>query len=600
MLDVSWRGGDDESGVYDYLVGLSSTGQGLNADILPLTSTHSHPRFITYHPNLGEGVVFYIVVQSINRARLTTTKVFGPIIVEVTAPEFTGVIIVQYEEYDGQGHLVAKWDEDSFFEKDDPEPLSDYKVAVGSTPYGTQLLQFTPVSEFQSRMCETTQQPSCVGVPTDILDWDLHGDHIYYMSIKVTNVAGLTVTATSEPYRHLVDLPSAGVVLDTVNPESAGVIFGELPDIDFQSVSTELHSRWHGFAHPYQDVSYEIAVGSSPGDDNIVKFTNVGVQTQYSLYGLLLSHYEKYFITVRAQSESGFVTASSDGVTILSDNDVIDGAFVFDGMGCADKGKNDTYFDRSHHDYTSRLQCSDDIEYQASKSTVFAHWIVNNKTMDFISYIEVGIERENCENSSYPTWDVVHQYDRMHVAKYVQFTGMNLTPGDRYRTIVKFCFPDGCFQQVYSSGFWVIPYNPVSEGIENIFYNGSLLLEFTWAEFVNVELNGKLESEEYMDYYEWNIAVDTEASTHGNFLYKWMKITNPNHNENKLTYTATLEDKLIFSDCLNLAIRGHNKAGLYSTIYKTIVDCDSVDPLYVVPNIVIDAVGETDEHGDVK
>ena len=96
---------------------------------------------------------------------------------------------------------------------------------TGNTPYGTQLLEFTSFSMFDSAMCNETQQPSCIAIVTDILDWDLHGDHIYYISIRVTNAAGLSVTATSEPYRHVIDLPSAGVVLDTVDPDKANNVF---------------------------------------------------------------------------------------------------------------------------------------------------------------------------------------------------------------------------------------------------------------------------------------------------------------------------------------------------------------------------------------
>ena len=51
-------------------------------------------------------------------------------------------------------------------------------------------------------------------IPLESLDWSIHGDHVYYASIRVENSAGLSSVMTSLPYRHMVQIPSTGVVLD--------------------------------------------------------------------------------------------------------------------------------------------------------------------------------------------------------------------------------------------------------------------------------------------------------------------------------------------------------------------------------------------------
>ncbi len=56
-----------------------------------------------------------------------------------------------------------------------------------------------------------------VVVPFASLDWSVHGDHVYYASIRVENAAGSSSIVTSPPYRHVVQLPSKGVVLDVDN-----------------------------------------------------------------------------------------------------------------------------------------------------------------------------------------------------------------------------------------------------------------------------------------------------------------------------------------------------------------------------------------------
>lgn len=45
-------------------------------------------------------------------------------------------------------------------------------------------------------------------------------------------------------------------------------------------------------------------------------------------------HFQKYFFTVTAVTSAGNVTKSSDGVTIVTENDVLSGVSIFDGEPC--------------------------------------------------------------------------------------------------------------------------------------------------------------------------------------------------------------------------------------------------------------------------
>ncbi|XP_070573612.1 uncharacterized protein [Ptychodera flava] len=58
--------------------------------------------------------------------------------------------------------------------------------------------------------------------------------------------------------------------------------------------------------------------------------------------------------------------------------------------------------------------------------------------------------------------------------------------------------------------------------------------------------------------------------------------------------SVKLPSALTFTKCLQLGLRGYNKAGLSSTIYRNIIDCEAVNPRLILPNIVIDAVGDYD------
>ena len=90
---------------------------------------------------------------------------------------------------------------------------------TGHFEYGTDILDFSPLS-FQHGCLETVP-PTCTATDVSALRWVLHANHDYYVTIKVTNLAGLTTLATSHPYKHNVRIPSPGIVYD-VSPLSTG------------------------------------------------------------------------------------------------------------------------------------------------------------------------------------------------------------------------------------------------------------------------------------------------------------------------------------------------------------------------------------------
>lgn len=72
-----------------------------------------------------------------------------------------------------------------------------------------------------NKHCVRTIPPDCTAIDLSSLEWTLHGNHDYYVTIKVTNLAGLTTTHTSVVYTYDVQPPYPGVVLD-INPTNIG------------------------------------------------------------------------------------------------------------------------------------------------------------------------------------------------------------------------------------------------------------------------------------------------------------------------------------------------------------------------------------------
>lgn len=62
--------------------------------------------------------------------------------------------------------------------------------------------------------CKRTTPATCTALPISQLKWSLHGHHTYYFTIKAINLAGLSTTQTSVGYRHDIQLPAKGIILD--------------------------------------------------------------------------------------------------------------------------------------------------------------------------------------------------------------------------------------------------------------------------------------------------------------------------------------------------------------------------------------------------
>ncbi|XP_078616240.1 uncharacterized protein LOC144884660 [Branchiostoma floridae x Branchiostoma japonicum] len=520
-ITVHWYGEDQESDIYDYEVGLSSTESPDVPDILPFTTTNSRPHFTTYHPNLGEGKQFYLVIRAINRAQMVTTKVLGPYIVDVTPPTFSGQIKVSLEQQDKQQMLVGRWEEDAFFETDGDDALITYEFAVGHSPGSSEVHQFTPLPATDNDVCNVTFPPVCVSFPVSSLDWQLHGTHTYYLSVRVENTAGLSLVVSSGPYVHVIDLPSSGVVMEVSHAQREPSVFGHKEDIDFQNTTEELHCEWRGFSHPHLTVTYQVGVGTTPGADDVITFADAGIETHFSWTHLQLQRFQMYYVTVMALTEAGNTSVTSDGVRVVLDDDVINGTNVYDGQECKAPGYNTTF---SHHAEFPYGDCAEDINYQASTTAVGAHWSIADDIRPFVRHIEWSLQREDVINGA-TVWEQVTDFRNVQLSPEATWTSLSLTSGDKYRSVLRLCHTAGCFKPIYSDGFRVLHEPPIPGQITDISYNSTAGgLTFTWERFTHGHVTPG--SDSYMLGYEWTLAseMSSEVTKHGDVILPWQAI----------------------------------------------------------------------------
>ncbi|KAL3841827.1 hypothetical protein ACJMK2_019926 [Sinanodonta woodiana] len=500
----------------------------------------------------------------------STHAKIGPILVDTTAPEFSGTIDVHLSG----NHLVATWPAAAFLDSEDIFSLK-FECAVGENNRPTSILNYHPLSSGGD--CTLTSSPTCTAISLSSLDWQLHGHHVYYVAIKVTNTAGEFTIGISSPYIHDVQLPSLGKVLE-VDPE-------DLPDIDFQDNHKRIAVTWSGFYHPHLDIFYSVALGTTPGGTNIRNFQPVnGTSTTFE--GLNLITYQRYYVTLKASSTSGNVIVTSDGVMVVQNGMNFGAIIIKDGIPCNGTGLSTKNF--SHHDDDQRIPCQVDIDYQSSANSLHAYWTVPDSMKAYTSLVYWSVEiREMHLNS----WDSFTEYEELANVHETRNGQLILEPGRMYRSKVKFCASHFCGQPVVSNGVMVITDPPVN-GNMSLTYTEDGQIMVVLEKFYDPSIENAQEARGAMDHYEWALTDNSDAAK---ILSVWERVPdNAIHalNVTHVSFIIHLVKPLDFSECRRLSIRGYNKVGMWSAVSMDIKDCSQIDPLWIKPRIVIDVVPE--------
>eukprot|EP00058_Branchiostoma_floridae_P007081 XP_002592569.1 hypothetical protein BRAFLDRAFT_118907 [Branchiostoma floridae] len=607
-LLVYWNGSDGESEINDYQVGLSSTESGASSpDIMPLTSTQGHTVFKTRHSGLGEGQEFYLGVTATNKAGLSTTKTIGPIVVDARPPTFSGQVTVTLED----DYLVARWPANGFSDDEDTDLLT-YECAVGHEANREDILEYTALSSVGPCGGVT----GCTAIHRDSLQWGLHGTHSYYVSVKAKDFVGLTTVATSSPYVHYEGEPTAGVVED-INPDPQAPVFDYLQpaDADFQTTTTTLSARWSGVLHEHQDISYQVGAGTSPGATDVVGFTSVGQNTEWSRGGLSLTSFQTYYITVKASNSIGDTAVTSDGITVLQDGDALQGAEVMDGQECSDQHDEiyqiQTYYitvkasnsigdtavtsdgitvlqdgdalqgaevmdgqecsdqhDEIYQIQTIRSACYDTSPsiYQTSKTAVAAHWSIPTANQAHVTHVQWSIVQE-VEGEETVVQDYVNLGMATHGMAVNQY--LYLSPAVTYKSKVLFCHQAGCFAPVYSPGFLVSP-DPPLPGTLHVSSpypdSGTRSADVIFDKFSDLYYP----TDDVMNFYDWAIADDSE---NGKLLTDWATVVPTSSNETTISFSVDGLPRDL-TKCLSLVVRGHAHTGLSASVSREIVQCE--------------------------
>nr|XP_034314147.1 uncharacterized protein LOC105348718 isoform X1 [Crassostrea gigas] len=591
MLFVSWLPVDNPGSVHDYEVGFSSTPGSPAPDIMAFRSTKQHPHLHIFHADVPDGAEFHIVIKTISKANVEGIQSIGPCFMDTTPPEFTGPISVAHTN----GFLVASWDGGAFADAQEPYKL-DLKFAIGHSPGHTDVQSYTPLQSGGS--CVVGDPPTCTAIAISDTEWRLHGHQTYYVTIKAENSAGLSTFAVSEPYIHDVQLASEGLVFDIEATTLNQLAFTDMEDVDFTTIKDSLTAHWEGFSHPHLNVTYKFQAGTTPGGADVVSPVEVGTLDSYSAMGLSLETFKTYYVTVTAVTLAGSVTLTSDGVTVVQDGAVLSGITVQDGEPCNMTVDDGTRF--KHHFEDNRMRCGDDIDYQASTNTLKAYWEVPSDMDYYTPDTHFAIEEMSLSGI---TWTTFREYEHIRDHSEAKVTDLDLKPGRMYRVAVKLCAITTCYAPLYSDGVLVLA-NPPTQGKitvehQNTTQSGGSTekIVVNMDKFYDPDIVDEADKYAVIDKYEWAI---TDNAHIGRTHTIWTEVTGVTETlaGKGMQFDVELEGEFDFSKCRRLAVRGYNKAKLFSSVSVDIKDCKAFDPILIKPKHVLDAVGKPDGNRD--
>ncbi|XP_060074374.1 uncharacterized protein LOC132554093 [Ylistrum balloti] len=322
-LDVSWLFKDEDSNIKEYRYFINKQHQGSKHKSWPVNATYQITdtsmndgpvKLKIDQLKLVNGAKYSIVVTAINNALLSTSHESFGVTVDGTSPILTKVHIglpkedEEVDELDRILHvdpsiLTVSW------VGQDPESGID-RVYLG---IGTSQGDISITGEF----LEFDGSEKILTVNNLALETFSETNRIYYVSIKVTNGAGMVSNiVSSKPI----------IVLKANIPGQVSDGRQESVDEDYTVDRSSLAVTFAGFeSEACNIIKYEWAIGSDAYMSDVLPYTGYGLMVHNSSHGQAQIHMDltegkTYYVTVRAHPghncHEEYIVSSSDGIKL--------------------------------------------------------------------------------------------------------------------------------------------------------------------------------------------------------------------------------------------------------------------------------------------
>jgi len=191
----------------------------------------------------------------------------------------------------------------------DPQPFSTNGNYI-SFRTGNCMLTINEINVYRTRLSTATVT---VGAASD--------RDIRFQNPSPGVNAGRIKSIVSDVANNLSSVALLNLNVDWTPPAAVAYVNdGTMADIDTVILTTSLSANWASTNDIHSGIaSYWYAIGTSPGDTNVVNWTANGTNTSVTHNGLSLVYGTNYYFTLKAKNNAGlYCTAvSSDGVVVL-------------------------------------------------------------------------------------------------------------------------------------------------------------------------------------------------------------------------------------------------------------------------------------------
>ncbi|XP_019616821.1 PREDICTED: uncharacterized protein LOC109464310 [Branchiostoma belcheri] len=372
-ISSSWKFDDPESGIDHYKMAIIQTMHGTKQQIFPVGEIWK----LLYAPDLSHhtqgdltltaGAHYHTRVAAVNRAKLSAPYETDGITVDPSAPTMLYVLVGvldggSEEEIDGY-----VWQADpegiqaSWLAVDGESGIQDYWVSVGTSPGGSEILEYINLGMERSGYIHPltlplTDERTCGSSDTC--------SPVYYLSVMARNGAARFSQPVISSSIRVVDRDKSGYVTDGSDPAS---------DADYQMDNTAITAHFTGFESQLHGIAHYLwAVGTSSGAYDVQSFVSGGIVLTledevkgggFSGSGMAkavlpLSCGQTYYVIIRALTGYGNILESvSNGVTV----DCTPPNIHITSFGFEEDGENDGFL-------------PEETRYQYTKDTLSAAW----------------------------------------------------------------------------------------------------------------------------------------------------------------------------------------------------------------------------------
>ncbi|KAL5015119.1 hypothetical protein ScPMuIL_009389 [Solemya velum] len=415
---------DEESDIQSYHLAVGTTPGGGQVQQFFKVPTAKTNHIITGLILKGLSKV-YVSVKGVNGAGLTSVTVSDGVYMSYLSqglPPLYHVGIWDSEEQStgdinfqtDRTTIMAAWDVSG-----DPCPVVKYEWAV-------ERMDGLTVQEFVDTEGQTSRSND---------ELEMNNEERYFSLLRVTNALGYQYTLRSDGVTVLKDPLRPGQVF-------VGHLVGF--DLDFQPFSHTVSANWNGFgADSYEEQAkvitgndglqtdttegnqevayYEVALGTdrrfTKTRDNIVPYTNMGLNTTVTFYNLeLVPGTATYYFTVRAYSTSSSVAeVTSNGFYVGYDGGVSGGS-----ISMRDYVNSDTTVDILWDGFTSEVELM--LNFVAISDNTDAN------STDCRLYVDGGLATDEQKAALFN----VSSMTNVGKDTYVEITDLKLTQGATY------------------------------------------------------------------------------------------------------------------------------------------------------------------------